>query len=112
MPYTAVVGQILLRHRERLGLNQNDLASALGISQPAYSRIEQGGTTITVGQLRKIGLRFRIAPSLILRDVEALVGRLRQQGVEVTDDKQVPQAALLVALGILAAIGLTLSSSG
>ncbi len=32
IPYTALVGQMLLRHRGRMGLDQNDLAKALNAS--------------------------------------------------------------------------------
>lgn len=104
IPYTALLGQILLRHRERLKLHQSDLANALNISQPAYSRIEQGGTSITVSQLRIIGRRLGIAPSYLLNEADQWTQKLQVQGAEVTDQKEVPQGALLVALGLLAAL--------
>jgi len=104
IPYTALVGQVLLGHRGRKGLQQNDLAAALGVSQSAYSRIEQGDTTISIPQLRVIARRLGIAPSDLLREADGLAERLGRQGVEVSDEKGMHPAAVMIGLGILAAI--------
>ena len=85
IPYTALVGQVLLGHRGRKSLHQNVLAAALGVSQSAYSRIEQGDTTISISQLRVIARRLGIAPGDLLREADGLAERL--QGVEVSDEK-------------------------
>jgi transcriptional regulator with XRE-family HTH domain len=111
LTYTALLGQILQHHRQRLGLQQADVAAALGILQPAYSRIEKGDTSITVAQLRIVARRLGMAPAQILHDTEQWVQHLRTQGVTVTDEKEVPQAALLIGLGILAAALLAASST-
>jgi transcriptional regulator with XRE-family HTH domain len=102
--YAALLGQVLKKRREDLRVNQTDLAAALNISQPAYSRIEQGGTSITVSQLRIIARRLHIEPNSLLSQVDQWTQLLNMQGVEVTDEKHVPEAALLIALGILAAL--------
>ena len=104
VPYTALVGSIIRSHRERAGLQQIDIASALGIMQPAYSRIEQGGTSITVAQLRVIARKLEIAPSQLLDEADSWTEHLRRQGVAVTDAKEVPKAALALGLGMLAAL--------
>lgn len=103
LTYTALLGQILQHHRQRLGLQQSDVAAVLGILQPAYSRIEKGDTSITVAQLRIVARKLRMAPAQIIHETEQWVQQLRTQGVTVTDDKEVPQAALLIGLGVLAA---------
>lgn len=104
VPYTALVGQVLLRHREERQLNQSELATALNLSQSAYSRIEQGNTTISVAQLRVISRRLGVAPSDILREADSLTESLRLQGVAVSDEKGVSPAAVVIGLGILAAL--------
>lgn len=104
IPYTALIGQVLLGHRGRNGLHQNDLAAALGVSQSAYSRIEQGDTTVSISQLRVIARRLGIPPGDLLREADGLAERLRMQGVEVSDEKGVHPAAVMIGLGILAAI--------
>ena len=104
IPYTALVGRVILSHRGRKGLHQKDMAAALGISQSAYSRIEQGDTTISISQLRVIGRRLDIAPGNLLRDADRLAEQLRVQGVAVSDEKGIQPAAIMIGLGILAAI--------
>lgn len=110
LTYTALLGQILQHHRQRLGLQQSDVAAALGILQPAYSRIEKGDTSITVAQLRIVARRLGMKPGQIIFDAEQWAQNLQRQGVTVTDEKEVPQAALLIGLGILAAALLAASS--
>ena len=103
IPYTTLLAQLLQHYRQQRGLQQSDVAAALGILQPAYSRIEKGDTSITVTQLRIIARTLNMRPSRILDDADRWTQTLRAQGVTVTDEKEVPQAALLVGLGILAA---------
>jgi transcriptional regulator with XRE-family HTH domain len=111
VPYNLLVGRIVRWHRERLGWDQSKIANALGIFQPAYSRIEQGGTSITVAQLRIIARTLRIRPSQLLREVEDWVQQLKGQGVTVTDAKEVPKAALAVGAGILTALLIAAAAS-
>jgi transcriptional regulator with XRE-family HTH domain len=92
-------------------MQQNDLAAELGILQPAYSRIEKGDTSITVTQLRIVARTLNMRPSQILDDADRWTLTLRAQGVTVTDEKEVPQAALLVGLAILATALLAVASS-
>jgi transcriptional regulator with XRE-family HTH domain len=111
VPYTTLLGQLLQHYRQQRGLQQADVAAALGILQPAYSRIEKGDTSITVTQLRIVARTLNMRPSLILDHADQWTQTLRAQGVTVTDEKEVPQAALLIGLGILAAALLAASSS-
>jgi transcriptional regulator with XRE-family HTH domain len=111
VPYNLLVGRIIRWHREQLGLDQTQVATALGIYQPAYSRIEQGGTSITVAQLRMIGRALNIRPSVLLREVEDRVQQLGKQGVMVTDAKEVPEAALAIGAGILTALLIAAAAS-
>jgi len=104
IPYTALVGQVLLGHRGRQSLHQSDLAAALSISQSAYSRIEQGDTTVSISQLRVIARRLGMTPGDVLREADGLAERLQGQGVVVSDEKGIQPAAVMIGLGILAAI--------
>ena len=87
------------------------MATALGILQPAYSRIEKGDTSITVTQLRIVARTLNMRPSYILDETDRWTQRLRAQGVTISDEKEVPQAALLIGLGILAAALLAVAKS-
>ncbi|HEX3430504.1 MAG TPA: helix-turn-helix transcriptional regulator [Rhizomicrobium sp.] len=98
------MGQVLKWYRERQGWQQYDLAQALGISQPAYSRIEAGGTSISISQLRIIAQVLNVPPNQIVLRTDRWANQLGQRGVIVTDQREVPKAALLLALGVVAAI--------
>ena len=103
LTYTALLGQILQYHRQRVGLSQAGVAAALGILQPAYSRIEKGDTSITVAQLRIVARTVGMNAAQLVQEAEIWAENLRRQGVPVTDEKEVPKAALVVGLAILAA---------
>lgn len=101
--YTAVVGGVIARLRGRR-LTQDQLGDALGIGQSAYSRLESGETTMTIAQLRAIAGQLRTSPNRILQEADMLVERLRAQGVEIKNEKGISPGAILIGLGILAAL--------
>ncbi len=102
--YSNLVGQVILHHRKQLKLDQSDVASALGVSQSAYSRLESGDSSLSVTQLRIVAERFGVLPYELLRQTDELVERATLQGVTVTNEKKADHGPLLLALGILAAI--------
>lgn len=104
IPYNRLVGEVLQARRTARGLHQNHLASALGVTQSGYSRIEKGETTLTISQLRILARALGTSSNEILASADAWAQQLRARGVNVTDEKEVPRAAILIGLGILAAI--------
>lgn len=102
--YALLVGRIVEHHRKQMGIHQEHVAQALGISQSAYSRLEQGQSGMSVTQLRMIAERLGTTPVVLLRDAEQYANQLRAQGVTVTDEKHDAAAGVLIALGILAAL--------
>jgi transcriptional regulator with XRE-family HTH domain len=86
----------LQHHREQSGRNQQQVAAALGVLQPAYSRIESGDTSISVMQLRIVARTLRIAPARILNEADQWTQQLRRQGVSVTDEKPASKAAVAI----------------
>ena len=86
------------------------MARALGISQSAYSRLEQGQSAMSVTQLRMIAERLETTPDFLLHHTEQYAMQLRAQGVTITDEKQESPAGALIALGILAALFAAASS--
>lgn len=101
--YAAVVGKIIERHRAALGVKQTDMAKALGIGQPAYSRLETGENAMGLGQLEVVARRLSSTPNRILQEADFWVARLKEQGVEVRNDRDLG-AALLIGVGILLAL--------
>lgn len=103
--YGALLGRVICHYRERLGIHQHQIATALGISQSAYSRLEKGQSAMSVTQLRVIASQLGIPPARVLDDVDRYAQALRHQGALITDDKQQSSSAgLLVALGLLTAV--------
>jgi transcriptional regulator with XRE-family HTH domain len=104
VPYAAVVGGVVERLRKQRRVTQGQMAAALGIGQPAYSRLEQGQSAMNVFQLGHVAAQLCTTPSAIMSGADAVANQLRAQGVEVKGDNELPAAAIFVGLGILAAI--------
>ena len=102
--YASVVGRVVERLRKQRGKTQEQLGAALGIGQPAYSRLEQGQNTMNVVQLGQVAQQLGITPSEILRQADQIADRLRAEGVEIKTEKEASAAAILIGLGVLAAI--------
>lgn len=76
----------------------------MGVSQSAYSRLEQGQSAMSVVQLRAIAVQLGLTPDAIVRDAEGYAAQLQQHGVRITDATPDSAAGVLIALGILAAL--------
>lgn len=104
MPYPVLMGQVIQAHRRQRGLQQTNLAGAIGLSPSAYSRIESGDTSMTLSQLRATARALGVRPSTLCAEVEGYVQELERSGVSVPDVKAANPAALLIGLGLLAAL--------
>jgi len=103
--YATLVGRIVEHHRRQAQMHQEAMARALGISQSAYSRLEQGQSAMSVTQLRLIADHLGTTPDFLLQHTRQYADQLRAQGVVITDNKQEsPAGGVLIALGILAAL--------
>jgi len=58
-------------------------------------------STISTSQLRVIARRLGVAPGDLLREADGLAERLRMQGVEVSDEKGVHPAVIMIGLAYL-----------
>ncbi|PTS98431.1 XRE family transcriptional regulator [Pedobacter sp. HMWF019] len=67
----------LLRIKEQK--RQSHLADALGISVPAYSKIETGITDINTSRLREIAKYFNVTPSYFFEDLDSIKEELKLQ---------------------------------
>jgi transcriptional regulator with XRE-family HTH domain len=108
--YATLVGRIVQQHRTQARIHQEAIAQALGISQSAYSRLEQGQSAMSVTQLRAIADQLATTPDFLLQHTAQYADQLRAQGVNITDNKQQSAAGVLIALGILAALFAAASS--
>jgi transcriptional regulator with XRE-family HTH domain len=65
--YIDTPGELILRHRQRLGLSQRSLARRAGTTQAAVSRIERGLTTPTWDTVQGLLLAMGYEPELRTR---------------------------------------------
>ena len=102
--YPALVGKILAQMREARAMKQGEMASALGMSQSAYSRLESGDSVINISQLRRICTQLNLKPSEVLSLADEYSEKLNMQHVDVIAEKPSNPAAVVIGLGLLAAL--------
>lgn len=103
--YATLVGKVLQQERKARNIEQAEMAQALGISQSAYSRLESGGSTLTITQLRAAARKIGIEPHRILSEADRVERDvLVQEGVDVVAEKPSDATAAIVGLGILIAL--------
>lgn len=101
LSYSTLIGQLIAHRRKQLSLRQEEVAGTLAISQSAYSRVEKGETSISVGQLIIIASHIGVSPAALLDEAEDYAKLLRARGVQITDEKEKSAPGRLIALGIL-----------
>lgn len=67
------IGQKIKKLRELKNLTQSHMASELGITQGAYSKIELGETEVTYTKLNRIAEIFGMAPEDIISFNEQMI---------------------------------------
>jgi transcriptional regulator with XRE-family HTH domain len=104
--YPSIVGKVLTDLRSQRGMHQKHMASAVGITQATWSRIENGQTSVTLEHLRSAGKTLDMLPSQILAIADQTELEAQLRGVTVMDTKSAwdihPSLALIAgaALGI------------
>jgi transcriptional regulator with XRE-family HTH domain len=83
------------------------MATALGLSQSAFSRLESGDSVLNLSQLRNSAAHLGMRPAELLTLADHYEAQLRQQGVKVISEKVDQSAAVVLGLGLLGALLLT-----
>jgi transcriptional regulator with XRE-family HTH domain len=104
VPYSALMGQVIKQARLEQGCQQGDMANLLGLSQSAYSRLENGDSMFNVWQMRQCAALLRLKPSELLQRVERHEEQLERQGVPIVEAKKENPAAALMGIALLLAI--------
>lgn len=110
--FPAIIGRLLVAQRERLGLDQSDIAEAVGVTQPTWSRIERGESAISVDQLRRACNRLGVVPGQLLNQADNAKVQLERQGISVVEsaDDTAEKALAFLGLAALAALIVGLAS--
>lgn len=104
VPYASLVGQVIKQARQVRGVQQADLAEALGLTQSAYSRLESGDSVMNIWQLRQCAIRLGTSPSGLLVEVERAEVRLTSEGLSVVAEKKANPTAAMLGIALLVAI--------
>ncbi len=105
VPYASLLGQVIRQQRQAKQIPPSDFAKRLQLTQPSYSRIETGDTTMNVWQLRTCAEVLDVSVASIMEKVEQLDKELRSQNVKIVEAKKtVSPAALLIGAGLLIAL--------
>lgn len=103
--FNAVVGRLLASHREQKGLEQIDLANALNMSQPNWSRIERGDANISLELITRASSFLGLSATELVGESEDAREGLEAMGVEVMFDKSRKGSDVAIALLTGAALG-------
>lgn len=85
--YSAVVGAVIVNQRELLAISQTQLAEAVGVGQPAWSRIEKGESALTIDQLARAASRLGSSPSELLLMADKTVMEMKEQELKISYEK-------------------------
>ena len=85
--FQAVIGQVIVKFRKTLGVDQASIAKAVGVTQSTWSRIERGESSLSIEQLIRASRYLRINASLILLEAEKAITELKKQGVIINFNK-------------------------
>jgi len=105
--YPAIVGGVLVKLRDDIGLRQSELATAVGVTQATWSRIENGSSALTVEQLGLAAVKLRTHPNEILLLADQAVEQLKAQGVSVElsrDSTGIESGIVLIGAAALGAL--------
>jgi len=109
--YPAVVGGVLVRFRNDIGLRQGELAAAVGVTQATWSRIENGASALTVEQLGLAATKLAVQPGAILSLADQAKDQLTAQGVHVEPNRSTGGIDSGIALIGAAALGALIAAA-
>jgi transcriptional regulator with XRE-family HTH domain len=69
-----VFGHAVRRHREKLGLSQEDFADVAEIHRTYVSSIERGKVQVSIGIAHKLALALKVPLSRLWRELEEELG--------------------------------------
>ena len=81
--FRAVLGQVFEVRRSALKLSQKDFSDAIGASQSAWSRVENGQSSLTVEEFVLVCNALRLRTADALQRVDQSINYLRKRGVNV-----------------------------
>lgn len=81
--YSAVLGVVLANLRKINGVEQGDMATRMGLSQPSYSRLESGKSAFSVDQMFQAAKAMEIPFEELSNRLIHNIRELQENGIEV-----------------------------
>ncbi len=86
--YSAVLGVVLSNRRQELGIEQEEMAAKMGLSQPSYSRLESGKSVFSLDQMFMACDVLNISTEEIIKRVNRYIRHLQADGITVVPNKR------------------------
>ena len=106
--YNGIIGALLRRRREQLGLEQGTISQKIGLTQSSYSRIESGKTSLTLAQLSAISPHYSVRPADFIDQAEQVKMNMKRQGIDVVEEPTTKVASgvtnILIGAALLAVV--------
>lgn len=107
--YGAILGQVLKKLREARNLGQSQMAEQVGVTQPYWSKVEQGKANPSITLVRRSSAALGIPYSQLVAETERACDALSSEGVRILDEEEEEGSDWLpyvgaAALGVFIAI--------
>jgi len=102
--YSAIIGNVIKQLRDTKSITQKEMATYMGISQAAWSKLESGKSTLSTAQLVKVANHLNIPANKIMQYADNAALKFKDEGMTVTYDNKEAENINLMLLGA-AAIG-------
>ena len=102
--YSAIIGNVIKQLRDTQSMKQSDMAEKMGISQAAWSKLENGKSTLSTAQLAKAADFLNVPANYIMQYADEAAANFKAEGMTVTYDHKEAENIGLMLLGA-AAIG-------
>ncbi len=88
----AVLGAVLVKLRTDKGMTQGDLAAAVGVGPPTWSRIERGESGLSIEQLKDVAKALNETPWHLLQIADNGEKELAKRGIYIDESSTSPRA--------------------
>lgn len=100
--YSAIIGSVIKNLREARSMNQGDMSRSMGLTQAAWSKLENGISTLTTAQLAKASDILGVQAHHIIQYADAAAKDFETQGMTVSYDNKDAENIGLMLLGAVA----------
>ena len=103
LSYNQVFGAVLRLRRKRLGLEQDQVARLVGLSQGGWSRVESGRNSLSPPQIARAARALGVTPGVLFASTERMRRKIEDTGrFEVLERSRPRDKKTAMELGMLA----------